>query len=184
MIGEDACPGVKQNGFPYLIRRSVECSCPGDAIPATIEVDISGLNLGQTVLLSQLKLPQNIKLVAKVLSTAKACLLLLCLCVISTACLRFTIVVISAHLTAMLCLAASATTSVQDCGQRDKRRLSDVIPAVLQSDVHPGGRIWCTCGYEPTSVIRQRNSSYALLACLLLARILTMQFTASYALIS
>lgn len=74
MIGEDACPGVKQNGFPYLIRRSVECSCPGDAIPATIEVDISGLNLGQTVLLSQLKLPQNIKLVAKVLSTAKACL--------------------------------------------------------------------------------------------------------------
>lgn len=66
VIGEDACPGVKQNGFPYLIRRSVECSCPGDNIPAAIEVDISGLNLGQTVLLSQLRMPQNVKLIAKV----------------------------------------------------------------------------------------------------------------------
>lgn len=67
VIGEDACPGLKQNGFPYLIRRSVECSCPGDAIPADIELDISGLNLGQTVLLSQLNLPSNVKLIAKVL---------------------------------------------------------------------------------------------------------------------
>ena len=66
VIGEDACPGLKQNGFPYLIRRIVECSCPGDAIPASIEVDISGLNLGQTVLLPHLKLPSGIKLVAPV----------------------------------------------------------------------------------------------------------------------
>lgn len=64
VIGEDACPGVKQNGFPYLIRRQVECLCPGDAIPAAIEVDISGLNLGQTVLLPQLKLPEGVKMVA------------------------------------------------------------------------------------------------------------------------
>ena len=67
VIGEDACPGLKQNGFPYLIRRTVECSCPGDAIPAAIEVDISGLNLGQTVLLPHLKLPSGVKLVAPVL---------------------------------------------------------------------------------------------------------------------
>ena len=66
VIGEDACPGLKQNGFPYLIRRTVECLCPGDAIPATIEVDISGLNLGQTVLLPHLKLPSGVKLVAPV----------------------------------------------------------------------------------------------------------------------
>ncbi|KAA6423524.1 MAG: 50S ribosomal [Trebouxia sp. A1-2] len=64
VIGEDACPGVKQNGFPYLIRRSVECLCPGDAIPAAIEVDVSGLNLGQTVLLPQLKLPEGVQVVA------------------------------------------------------------------------------------------------------------------------
>ena len=66
VIGEDACPGLKQNGFPYLIRRTVECLCPGDAIPATIEVDIRGLNLGQTVLLPHLKLPSGVKLVAPV----------------------------------------------------------------------------------------------------------------------
>lgn len=64
VIGEDACPGVKQNGFPYLIRRSVECLCPGNAIPAALEVDISGLNLGQTVLLHQLALPQGVKMAA------------------------------------------------------------------------------------------------------------------------
>lgn len=64
VIGEDNCPGMKQNGFPYLIRRSVECLCPGDAIPAAIEVDISGLNLGQTVLLPQLKLPQGVRMIA------------------------------------------------------------------------------------------------------------------------
>ena len=67
VIGEDACPGLKQNGFPYLIRRTVECLCPGDAIPATMEVDISGLSLGQTVLLSHLKMPSGVKLVAPVL---------------------------------------------------------------------------------------------------------------------
>ena len=66
VIGEDACPGLKQNGFPYLIRRTVECLCPGDAIPASIEVDISGLDLGQTVLLPHLKLPIGVKLVAPV----------------------------------------------------------------------------------------------------------------------
>ncbi|DBA78857.1 hypothetical protein WJX77_002125 [Trebouxia sp. C0004] len=64
VIGEDSCPGVKQNGFPYLIRRSVECLCPGDAIPTAIEVDVSGLNLGQTVLLPQLKLPEGVRVVA------------------------------------------------------------------------------------------------------------------------
>ena len=72
VIGEDACPGVKQNGFPYLIRRQVECLCPGNAIPAAIEVDISGLNLGQTVLLAQLKLPEGVKMVAQVTQVAQA----------------------------------------------------------------------------------------------------------------
>lgn len=66
VIGEDACPGVKQNGFPYLIRRSVECSCPGSAIPASLEVDISGLGLGDSVALSQLTVPENVKIVAQV----------------------------------------------------------------------------------------------------------------------
>lgn len=78
VIGEDACPGVKQNGFPYLIRRSVDCSCPGDAIPAAIEVDISGLNLGQTVLLNQLTVPSHIKLIAKVRGR---CTIVICPCV-------------------------------------------------------------------------------------------------------
>lgn len=79
VIGEDACPGVKQNGFPYLIRRQVECLCPGDAIPAAIEVDISGLNLGQTVLLPQLKLPEGVKMVALVQPFLVPCLLWLAL---------------------------------------------------------------------------------------------------------
>jgi len=48
--------------------------CPGDAIPAAIEVDVSGLNLGQTVLLPQLKLPEGVQVVAPV------CTPTLCLC--------------------------------------------------------------------------------------------------------
>ena len=68
VIGEDACPGIKQNGFPFLIRRYVECLCPGDTIPSSIEVDVSGLNLGQKVLLPQLRLPAGIQLVAQVCS--------------------------------------------------------------------------------------------------------------------
>lgn len=80
VIGEDACPGLKQNGFPYLIRRTVDCLCPGDAIPASIEVDISGLQLGQTVLLPHLKLPTDVKLVA---------LVLLWLCLFYCECLNF-----------------------------------------------------------------------------------------------
>ena len=66
VIGEDTCPGIKQNGFPYLIRRSVDCLCPGDAIPASLEVDVSTLSLGQTVSLTQLQLPEGVVVVALV----------------------------------------------------------------------------------------------------------------------
>jgi len=63
-IGEDVAPGVKQGGgvVSHLIN-DVEVSCLPKNLPEFIEVDISGLELNETVHLSDLKLAQGVELV-------------------------------------------------------------------------------------------------------------------------
>lgn len=64
-IGEDACPGIRKGGRIYTMMRTVKYECPGDAIPQFIEVDLSSLDMGEKILLSDLKVPTGIKLVKK-----------------------------------------------------------------------------------------------------------------------
>jgi len=63
-MGEDIAPGVKLGGgmvMHELIEVEVEC-LPQD-LPEYIEVDVSGLHLGESLHLSDLKVPQGLTLV-------------------------------------------------------------------------------------------------------------------------
>jgi len=63
-IGEDVAPGVKQSGgvVSHLIN-DVEIDCLPKDLPEFIQVDVSSLQLNETVHLSDLKLPAGVELV-------------------------------------------------------------------------------------------------------------------------
>lgn len=62
--GEDIAPGVKiSNGIVSHLISSVDITCLPANLPEFIDVDISKLDLDQTVHLSDLKLPKGVELV-------------------------------------------------------------------------------------------------------------------------
>ena len=64
-IGEDICPGVKQEGGSISHNViEVEISCLPKDIPEFIEVDVSQLSIGDSVHLSDLKVPEGITISA------------------------------------------------------------------------------------------------------------------------
>ncbi len=61
--GEEKAPGVKlRNGIVSHLETSVDISCLPADLPEFIEVDISNLDLDQTVHLSDIKLPKGVEL--------------------------------------------------------------------------------------------------------------------------
>jgi large subunit ribosomal protein L25 len=63
VINEDDAPGVKQEGgVVNLVRHTLEMRVSADAIPANIEVDITGMTIGDSKHMSDLKLPRGVKL--------------------------------------------------------------------------------------------------------------------------
>ena len=54
--------GVKIGGFLDWMGRSIHIESPAESIPASIEVDISELDLGQHIAASDLTLPEEVKL--------------------------------------------------------------------------------------------------------------------------
>jgi len=59
-VNEDASPGLKRGGVLNIVRHQVELSCPADAIPENIIVDLAGLDIGDSVHISAVKLPEGI----------------------------------------------------------------------------------------------------------------------------
>jgi len=62
IIGEDTCPGVKAGGLVSHEQTEVEVECLPKDLPEFIEVDISGLDVGETLHLSDLKVPEGVTL--------------------------------------------------------------------------------------------------------------------------
>ncbi|MDG1249621.1 MAG: 50S ribosomal protein L25/general stress protein Ctc [Gammaproteobacteria bacterium] len=64
-IGEDICPGVKlESGAVSHQTTEVEISCLPKDLIEFIEVDVSALNVGDSIHLTDLKLPEGVSLVA------------------------------------------------------------------------------------------------------------------------
>ena len=63
-LGEEIAPGVKTNGgIVSHLMNDVEVACLPSALPEFIEVDLSKLDVGDAVHLSELKLPEGVELV-------------------------------------------------------------------------------------------------------------------------
>ena len=56
------CLGVTKGGLIEQLRRELEVKCLPDSIPSVIEVDITDLDLGHSLHVKELKLPQNVEL--------------------------------------------------------------------------------------------------------------------------
>jgi large subunit ribosomal protein L25 len=59
-LNEEASPGLKRGGVLNIVRHAVELSCPADAIPEKITVDLSGLEIGDSIHISAVTLPSGI----------------------------------------------------------------------------------------------------------------------------
>lgn len=60
-IDENKSPGLKRGGTLNIVRHEIELSCPADAIPERIEVSLDGLDIGDAVHISSVKLPDSVK---------------------------------------------------------------------------------------------------------------------------
>ncbi|HXC54842.1 MAG TPA: 50S ribosomal protein L25/general stress protein Ctc [Rhizomicrobium sp.] len=54
-------PGLKRGGVLNIVRHEIELLCPAESIPDTIEVDLTGLDIHQTIHISAVKLPEGVK---------------------------------------------------------------------------------------------------------------------------
>ncbi|MEC9342922.1 MAG: 50S ribosomal protein L25/general stress protein Ctc [Pseudomonadota bacterium] len=59
-INEDDSPGLKRGGVLNIVRHEVEVECPATAIPDSFEIDIAGLDIGDSIHISHVKLPENV----------------------------------------------------------------------------------------------------------------------------
>lgn len=58
---EALSPGLKRGGVLNIVRHEIEVTSPADAIPDHFEVNLEGLEIGRSVHISALKLPENVK---------------------------------------------------------------------------------------------------------------------------
>lgn len=60
-INEDKSPGIKRGGTLNVVRHEIEFVCPAMAIPDSVTVDLTGLDIGDSVHISAIKLPEGVK---------------------------------------------------------------------------------------------------------------------------
>ena len=59
-INHPDSPGLKRGGVLNIVRRKVELKCPAESIPDEIVVDLSGTDIGTSIKISSVKLPENV----------------------------------------------------------------------------------------------------------------------------
>jgi large subunit ribosomal protein L25 len=59
-VGEENSPGMKRGGALNVVRYNIEVKCPAGSIPDSIEVDISELDIGDAIHLSEVTLPKDV----------------------------------------------------------------------------------------------------------------------------
>jgi len=58
-LNEETCVGLKRGGVLNVVRHAIELSCPADAIPETIDIDLTGLDIGDSLHISAVNLPEG-----------------------------------------------------------------------------------------------------------------------------
>ena len=57
---EEKSPGIKRGGVLNVVRHTIECNCPANAIPDSITFDLTGLEVGDGVHISAVTLPEGV----------------------------------------------------------------------------------------------------------------------------
>ena len=56
---EEASPGLKKGGVLNVVRHEVDLVCEADKIPGEIEIDVTGKEVGDSIHISEIKLPEG-----------------------------------------------------------------------------------------------------------------------------
>ena len=59
-INHPDSPGLKKGGVLNIVRRAVELKCPAENIPSDITIDLKGTDIGTSLKISSVKLPDNV----------------------------------------------------------------------------------------------------------------------------
>ena len=59
-INNELSPGLKRGGVLNIVRRKVELRCPAENIPNELVVDLEGLEIGTSIKISSITLPENV----------------------------------------------------------------------------------------------------------------------------
>ncbi|MGI9385513.1 MAG: 50S ribosomal protein L25/general stress protein Ctc [Methyloligellaceae bacterium] len=60
-LNEEDSPGLKRGGVLNIVRHAIEVLCPVDAIPERIEADLTGLEIGDSIHISAITLPDGVE---------------------------------------------------------------------------------------------------------------------------
>ena len=59
-LNEEESPGLKRGGLLNVVRHEIEMICRADAIPSGIEIDLTGLDIGDSIHISMISLPDGV----------------------------------------------------------------------------------------------------------------------------
>ena len=59
-VNDGASPGLKRGGALNIVRHTIELSCPPDSIPEDVQVDLTGLDIGDSVHIDAVTLPAGV----------------------------------------------------------------------------------------------------------------------------
>ncbi|WP_411818278.1 50S ribosomal protein L25/general stress protein Ctc [Hyphococcus sp. DH-69] len=59
-VNEEASPGLKKGGVLNVVRHAVEVYAPATSIPEIFEIDVTGLEVGDSIHASAIKLPEGV----------------------------------------------------------------------------------------------------------------------------
>ncbi len=58
-VNEEASPGLKKGGVLNVVRHELDLVCEADKIPSEIQIDVTGLEVGDSIHISALTLPEG-----------------------------------------------------------------------------------------------------------------------------
>tara|TARA_B110000914_G_C15338016_1_gene387891 strand:- start:33 stop:770 length:738 start_codon:yes stop_codon:yes gene_type:complete len=59
-INHEQSPGLKRGAVLNIVRRKVELKCPADKIPDDITINLADMDIGTSIKISSVKLPENV----------------------------------------------------------------------------------------------------------------------------
>ncbi|MDJ0613350.1 MAG: 50S ribosomal protein L25/general stress protein Ctc [Rhizobiaceae bacterium] len=60
-LNDETCPGLKKGGVLNIVRHAVEVNVPADSIPDNFEIDLNPFDLGDSINISSVSLPEGVE---------------------------------------------------------------------------------------------------------------------------